>query len=153
MESEASDLKDRLAAEMKEALKGGQKIRLAALRLLAAAVKNREVELRREVSEEEFLEVVGRQVKQRRESIEAYERGGREELAAREREEKGVLETYLPAQLSEEEVAALVEGIVEETSATGPADVGKVMGALMARARGRVDGKRAQSLVLKRLRG
>jgi uncharacterized protein YqeY len=153
MESEASDLKDRLAAEMKEALKGGQKIRLAALRLLAAAVKNREVELRREVSEEEFLEVVGRQVKQRRESIEAYERGGREELAAREREEKGVLEAYLPAQLSEEEVAALVEGIVEETSATGPADVGKVMGALMARARGRVDGKRAQSLVLKRLRG
>jgi uncharacterized protein len=146
-------LKQRLATEMTEALRAGQKVRLSTLRLLAAAVKNREVELRRELTDDEFIEVVGRQVKQRRDSIEAYAGAGREDLAGREREERAILQAYLPEPLSEAEVDALVDEALAATRATGPGDMGKVMGALMARAKGRVDGKAAQAKVRGRLGG
>ena len=102
-------LKDRLAAEMKAAMKERAKVRLGALRLLATAVKNREVEVRHLLSDAEFQEVAGREVKRRREAIEAYEAAGRPDRAATEREEQAVLEAYLPAGLSEQEVAALIE--------------------------------------------
>lgn len=146
-------LKQRLATEMTEALRAGQKVRLSTLRLLAAAVKNREVELRRELTDDEFVEVVGRQVKQRRDSIEAYAGAGREDLADREREEQAVLQAYLPEPLSEAEVDALVDEAVAATGASGPGDIGKVMGALMAKAKGRVDGKTVQAKVRARLSG
>jgi uncharacterized protein len=146
-------LKQRLATEMTGALRAGQKVRLSTLRLLAAAVKNREVELRRELTDDEFIEVVGRQVKQRRDSIEAYAGAGREDLAGREREERAILQAYLPEPLSEAEVDALVDEALAATRATGPGDMGKVMGALMARAKGRVDGKAAQAKVRGRLGG
>lgn len=148
-----ADLKARLSGEMKEALKAGEKVRLSALRLLAAAVKNREVELRRETTEEEFVEVVAREVKRRKEAADAYEKAGRQDLLDREREEQAALETYLPAGLSEHEVAALVEEAIASTGATGPADLGKVMGHVMARAKGRVDGTRVNALVRSRLEG
>jgi uncharacterized protein len=109
VESPAPPLKERLAADIREAMKSGQKVRLSALRMLAAAVKNREVELRHELSDDEFLEVAARGVKQRNESIEAFEAGGREDLVAREREERDVLLAYLPPPLSDEEVVALVD--------------------------------------------
>jgi uncharacterized protein YqeY len=144
-------LKQRLATEMTDALRAGQKVRLSTLRLLAAAVKNREVELRRELSDDEFVEVVGRQVKQRRDSIEAYRGAGREDLADREREEEAILQAYLPEQLSEAEVDELVDEAVATTGASGPGDLGKVMGVLMARAKGRVDGKVVQAKVRARL--
>jgi uncharacterized protein YqeY len=144
-------LKQRLAGEMTDALRAGQKVRLSALRLLAAAVKNREVELRRELSDDEFVEVVGRQVKQRRDSIEAYRGAGREDLADREREEEAILLAYLPEQLSETEVDALIDEALVATGATGPGDLGKVMGVVMARAKGRVDGKVVQAKVRARL--
>ena len=146
-------LKQRLATEMTDALRRGEKVRLSTLRLLAAAVKNREVELRRELTDDEFVEVVGRQVKQRRDSIEAYAGAGRDDLADREREEQAVLQTYLPEPLSEAEVDALVDEAVAATEASGPGDVGKVMGVLMARAKGRVDGKAVQAKVRARLSG
>ncbi len=95
----------RLSQDLKDALRAGQKVRLGALRLLAASLKNREVELRRELSDEEFLEVVAREVKRRREATEAYEGAGRTELAEKEREEQAVLEAYLPLELGEEELA------------------------------------------------
>jgi uncharacterized protein len=146
-------LKQRLATEMTDALRAGQKVRLSTLRLLAAAVKNREVELRRDLSDDEFVEVVARQVKQRRDSIEAYTGAGREDLAGREREEEAILQAYLPEQLSEAEVDELVEETVAATGASGPGDLGKVMGLLMARAKGRVDGKVVQAKVRARLEG
>jgi uncharacterized protein YqeY len=146
-------LKQRLATEMTDALRRGEKVRLSTLRLLAAAVKNREVELRRELTDDEFVEVVGRQVKQRRDSIEAYAGAGRDDLADREGEEQAVLQTYLPEPLSEAEVDALVDEAVAATEASGPGDVGKVMGVLMARAKGRVDGKAVQAKVRARLSG
>ncbi len=149
--SEGSPLKARLAEEIRAAMKSRQALRLGALRLLAASVKNREVELRRPLSDEEFVEVATREVKRRREAIESYERAGRSDRAAQEREEQEVLETYLPAGLSEDEVEALISEAVTATGAESPGDMGKVMGFVMNRAKGRVDGKVVQEKVRSRL--
>jgi uncharacterized protein YqeY len=146
-----SGLKERLASEMRDALKAGQKVRLAALRMLSASVKNREVELRHEVSEEEFREVAAREVRRRVEALDAYQSAGREDLAAREREERDVLLAYLPEQLSGVEVDALIEEAIASTGASSPGDMGKVMGFVMGRARGRVDGSAVQARVRERL--
>jgi uncharacterized protein YqeY len=131
---------DRISEDLRAAMKAGEKARLAALRMLATSIRNREVEVGHELSEEEFLEVVAREVKRRKEAAEAYEGAGRTELADREREEEEALEGYLPEALSEEEVDALVEEAVVATGASGPGDMGKVMGHVMGKARGRVDG-------------
>jgi uncharacterized protein YqeY len=144
-------LKERLAGEMREAMKARQAVRLSALRLLSASVKNREVELRHSLSDEEFVEVAIREVKRRKEAIEAYESAGRDDRAEREREEQRVLEAYLPAALSDDEVNALIEEAVAGTGAAGPGDMGKVMGQVMAKARGRVDGRAVQEKVRTRL--
>ena len=126
-------------------------VRLGALRLLTAAVKNREVELRHELSDEEFGEVATREVKRRREAIEAYQSAGREDRVATEREEQRVLESYLPAALSDEELRALIDEAVAATGANAPGDMGKVMGYVMGKAKGRVDGKAVQAQVRERL--
>jgi uncharacterized protein YqeY len=144
-------LKERLAAEMREAMKARQAVRLSALRLLSASVKNREVELRHPLSDEEFVEVAIREVKRRREAIDAYESAGREDRAEVEREEQRVLEAYLPPALSDQEVDAIIEEAVAAVGAAGPGDLGKVMGQVMAKARGRVDGKAVQEKVRARL--
>jgi hypothetical protein len=146
-----AEFKDRLAEEMKEALKSGDKIRLGALRLLHASVKNREVELRREVDDEEFLEVVAHEVKRRKEAAEAYERADRRDLLERELREQTVLEAYLPEQLSSEDVVSLIDQAVRATGASGPGDLGKVMGYVMGKAKGRVDGGTVNRLVRERL--
>jgi uncharacterized protein YqeY len=145
------ELKGRLAEEMKDALKSGDRVRLGALRLLHASVKNREVELRREVEDEEFLEVVAGEVKRRKEAAEAYERGDRRDLLERELREQEVLEGYLPPQLSDEEVAGLIDDAVRATGASGPGDLGKIMGYVMSKAKGRVDGGAVNRLVRERL--
>jgi uncharacterized protein YqeY len=144
-------LKQRLAAEIRAALKGGEKVRLSALRLLSASVKNREVELRREVSDDEFREVATREVKRRKEAAEAFDAAGRPDRAALEREEQVAIEAYLPAGLSEEEVDELVREAISATGAAGPGDLGKVIGFVMGRARGRADGKLVQAKVRERL--
>jgi uncharacterized protein YqeY len=146
-----AETKDRLQREMREALKAGERVRLGALRMLLASVKNREVELRHELSDEEFVEVASREVKRRKEAAEAFEGGGRQELADKEREEQAVLEAYLPAQLSDDEVRELVDEAVDATGASGPGDLGKVMGHVMGKAKGRVDGGTANRLVRARL--
>ena len=147
------DVADRLSTEIKTSLKAGDRTRLATMRLLAAAVKNREVELGHDLSEEEFLEVVGREVKRRREAAEAYERGGRPELVEKERAEQSVLDAYLPEQLSEEEVRDAIEEAITATGASGPNEVGKVMGWIMGRHKGRVDGGQVNRLARERLAG
>jgi uncharacterized protein YqeY len=147
----AMTLKDRLAAEMREAMKGRQKVRLGALRLLTASVKNREVELGHELSDDEFVEVAGREVKRRKEAIAAYEAAGRQDRVAQEQEEQRVLEAYLPAGLTDDEVGALIEEAISATGATAPGDLGRVMGHVMASARGRADGTVVRRLVERRL--
>jgi uncharacterized protein len=148
-----SPLKTRIAEEMKQALKAGERVRLGTLRMLSAAVKNREVELRRELTDDEVVEVAVRESKQRTESVDAYERAGREDLAAKEREERHVLAAYVPEGLSEEEVAALVDEAIAATGASAMGDMGKVMGFVMGRAKGRVDGAAVQAQVRARLGG
>ena len=148
-----ADGKARLSEELKDALRAGDKVRLGALRMLSASVKNREVEVRRELSEEEFVEVVAREVKRRKEAAEAFDAGGRSELADKERAEEAALEGYLPAQLGPEEVEALVAEAIEATGASGPADLGKVMGYVMGKAKGRVDGGEVNRLARTRLEG
>ena len=147
----SSGLKERLAAEMREAMKNRERVRLSTLRLLATAVKNREVELLHELDDDEFREVVVREVKRRREAIEAYERANRPDRAGVETEERAVLEAYLPAALGEAEVDALIEEALTATGAAGPSDLGRVMGFVMGRARGRVDGRLVQQRVRARL--
>jgi uncharacterized protein YqeY len=144
-------LKDRLSEETTAALRAGEKIRLSTLRLLSAAVKNREVELRHPLDDDEFVEVATREAKRRREAIEAYENAGREDRAATEREELGVLEEYLPAGLTDQEVDALIDEAIARTGAAGPGDMGKVMSSVMAEAKGRADGRAVQARVKSRL--
>jgi uncharacterized protein len=145
--------KDRLQSEIHAALKAGQKIRLGALRLLSASVKNREVELGHEVSAEEFVEVAGREAKRRKEAIEAFEGAGREDRAAQEREELAVLEAYLPEALSADELTRIIDDAIASTGATAPSDMGAVMKEVMARAKGRADGKAVSEAVRSRLSG
>ena len=146
-------LKTRIAEESKQALKGGEKVRLGTLRMLSASIKNREVELRRELTDDEVVEVAIKESKRRTEAVLAYEQAGREDLAAKEREERDVLADYVPAGLSDEETAALVDEAIAATGATAMSDMGKVMGFVMGRAKGRVDGAQVQALVRARLGG
>jgi uncharacterized protein YqeY len=142
-----ASLKERLSIEMRQALKSGDRVRLGALRLLAASVKNREVEVRHELSDEEFVDVATREVKRRQEAINAYERAGRADRAQTERQEMEALREYVPAGLSDEEVDTLIAAAVAETGAASPADLGRVMGLVMSRAKGRVDGRAVQAKV------
>lgn len=144
-------LKDRLVAELKDAMKARDRVRLATLRLLSAAVKNREVEVRHELSDEELQEVAATEVKRRKEAAQAYAEGGAGDRADAERAEQQILETFLPEQLSDEEVAALLDEAVAATGASGPGDVGKVMGYVMGKAKGRVDGGAVNRMVRDRL--
>lgn len=146
-------LKSRLEEEMRGALKAGEKVRLAALRLMAASVKNREVEVGHELSDEELVEVAAREVKRRKEAADAYEKAGRTDLLEREREEQAVLEAYLPAALSDDELDALIDEAVAATGASSPAEFGKVMGYVMGKAQGRVDGAVVNARVKARLGG
>jgi uncharacterized protein YqeY len=150
--AEAS-LKTRLGQEMKDALRAGDKVRLGALRMLSAGITNREKELRHELSDDEVREVAAREVKRRIESIEAFEKGGRADLVDRETAERHVLAAYAPTMLSDAEVDVLVDEAIAQTGAASMKEMGKVMGAVMARAKGRVDGASVQAKVRDRLGG
>ena len=146
-------LRTRLDEEIKGALRAGEKVRLGALRLLVAAITVREKELRHLLSDEEIREVAVREAKKRNEAIEAYASAGREELAAKERQEREALGPYLPEQLSDAEVDAIVDEAIAATGATTMKEMGVVMGAVMANAKGKVDGSAVQRKVRARLGG
>lgn len=138
------ELKSRIAEELKAAMKEKAAERLSTLRLLNAAIKDREIALRGEDSgavlgEAEVLAILSKMVKQRQESARAYEEGGRLELAEKERAEISVIEEFLPRQLSDEEIAAAVDGAISETGASSIRDMGRVIGALKAKHAGRMD--------------
>jgi len=133
------------------AYKAKEDVRVAVLRMLKTAAKNRQVELRRELTDEEMLAVIARQVKQRQESIDMFRTAGRTEQADQEQAEMVILQTYLPTQLSAEETAAAVDAAVAEAGASGMKDMGRVMQALKQRCQGRIDGKLASELVKARL--
>lgn len=147
----AGSLKDQLHEEMTQALKAGERTRLGALRMLAAAITNKEKDVLHDLSDDEVREVAGKEVKKRSESIEAFEGAGRQELADKERAEREVLAAYAPTQLSEEEVDAIVDEAIASTGATSVKELGKVMGAVMAKAKGKADGTIVQQKVRARL--
>ncbi len=146
-------LKERLAAEMKDALRAGEKVRLGALRMLSAAVTNKEKELRHDLTDDEVRVVASKEMKKRAESIEAFESAGRQELVAKERAEREAIASYAPEQLSEDEVDALVEEAFTATGATSEKEIGAVMSLVMGKAKGRADGKVVQEKVRVRMRG
>jgi hypothetical protein len=147
----AQTLKEQLRSEITEALRAGDKVRLSALRMLSAAVTNREKELRHELNDEELRDVAAKEVKQRTESIEAFDGAGRTELADKERVEREAIEPYAPARMDEAQVDALIDEAFAATGASGPQDLGSVMGFVMGRAKGQVDGAVVQRKVRERL--
>jgi len=146
-------LKTRITDDMKAAMRAKEAARLSAIRLLLAAIKQKEVDERRELDDGQVLATVERLLKQRRESIAQYEKAGREELAAAERFEAEVLAAYLPAQLSDAEMDAAVETAIAESGAAGPKDMGRVMGVLKGRLAGRADMAAVSARVKARLAG
>jgi hypothetical protein len=142
-------LRQRLSDDMKAALKAGDKERLGVVRLMLAAVKSADIEpgTKGEIDDAGIIAVLGRMVKQRRDSIEQYTKGGRPELAAKEAAEIAVIESYLPKQMSESEARAAIAAVIKETGAAGPKDMGRVMGALKTRHAGQMDMGRASGLV------
>ncbi len=132
-------LKDRINEDMKTAMRARESERLSAIRLLLAAIKQKEVDERIEVDDAQVVAIVDKMLKQRRDSITQFEAAGRQELAARERFESEVLSAYMPQQADEAEVAAEIDAAVAATGAAGPQDMGKVMGVLKAQLAGRTD--------------
>ncbi|HUG98034.1 MAG TPA: GatB/YqeY domain-containing protein [Gammaproteobacteria bacterium] len=132
-------VKSRLKDDMKQAMRSGDKARLGVIRMALAAIQQREVDERIELDEAALLGVIEKMIKQRRESVEQYRAGKREDLASKEAAEIEVLSGYLPEPLGEDELAAMIEAAIEETGAASMKDMGRVMAQLRARAQGRAD--------------
>lgn len=148
-------LADQLQADLTAAMKARDADATATLRMVIAAVKNARVEAGRggEVSDSETVELLEREAKRRRESIEAYRAAGRDELADKEERELAIITRYLPAQLGADELAAIVDEAIAETGASDPGDLGQVMSVVMPKVRGRADGKQVNAMVRERLAG
>jgi uncharacterized protein len=144
-------LKTQVHDQMTAALRAGDKVRLGALRMLAASITNREKEVLHELDDDEVREVAGKEVKRHSESIEAFDAAGRTELADKERAEREVLQPFAPEQLSDAEIDALIDLAISTTGASSMGDTGKVMGAVMATAKGKADGSVVQAKVRERL--
>jgi uncharacterized protein YqeY len=146
-------LKDRLQSDMMAAMRARDAERRDALRYLLSGVKTQEIDKRAPLTEAEEIAWLRSTAKQRRDSIEMFRQGGRDDLAQREESQLAVLEEYLPQQMSEEELAAFVRAGIDELGASSPKDMGKVMGLLNPRSEGRVDGKRLSTAVREALAG
>lgn len=147
----AFPLFDKINADLVTAMKAKNEAATSALRMLKSALKYKEVDLKRELKDEEVVDVLAKQAKQRKESIEGFEKGGRAEMAAKEKAELALIEQYLPASLGDEELAKLIEETIKSTGAAGPKDMGKVMGALTPKIKGRADMGRVSSSVKAKL--
>jgi uncharacterized protein YqeY len=141
------NLAERLNEDMKQALRDGNKFRLSTIRMVRAAIKNQEIELRRPLEDSDTLNILSRELKQRRDSLQDFERGGREDLVNNVNAEIEIITEYLPKQLTEEEVKAIVVQTMQETGASSKADLGKLMGALMPKVKGIADGKLVNAIV------
>lgn len=146
-------LKDQLTNDMKEAMKAKQSERLSTIRQLRSAIKNKEIDLKKELDDDAVISVIGTLVKQRREAAQMYRDNDRLELAEKEEAELLVLQDYLPAQLGEAELREIVTAVVAEVGASSPKDIGKVMPQVMARTKGAADGKLVNQLVREQLSG
>jgi len=142
-----ANLKEKLEADLRKAMKDRDNVKRSTLRLLLAAIKNAEIAKRGSLDNPDILGVVAREVKQRNESIEAFKQGDRQDLVAREEAEMAILKEYLPRQLSREEVIVEARQVIEEVGAQGPRDKGKVMSRIMAQLKGKADGREINEIV------
>ena len=140
-------IKDTLTNDMKEAMKAKEKDRLAVIRMVRGAIKQIEIDSKKELDDEAVIGVISKDVKMRKDSVEEFKKGGREDLVAKTEAEIAVLMPYLPQQLSEDEIRSLVQAAVEQVGASSPKDMGKVMGVLMPKVKGRADGKLVNTIV------
>jgi uncharacterized protein YqeY len=147
------NLKEQIQKEMTDAFKAGDTLKRSTLSLLLAAIKNKEIEKGKdtELSNEDIIEIMGTEVKKRKEAAKQYEDGGRPELAQKEKDEIGVLEKYLPEQMSEEEVAAEASKVIEEMGAEGMSQMGQVMNEVMKKLKGKADGSLVNRIVKEKL--
>lgn len=146
-----SDLSKKIERDFLQAYKAKDTQKVAVLRMLKAAIKNKQVELGREPDDAEVLGILTSQLKQRQESFEQYKSAGREDLAEQELKETGIIEEYLPPPMSDEELGRIVEEAVRETGAEGMKDMGRVMQKIMPECKGRVDGKKVSEAVRAKL--
>lgn len=141
------DLKQRLGEDLKTGLRSGDKLKVSVIRLLAALIKNREVEKRGPLTDAEVIQAITSSCKQRQEAIEQFRQGGRQDLVDKESAELGILQSYLPPPLTPEELQAMILEAMCEVQAASPKQMGKVMAVLMPRVTGRADGKVVSTLV------
>ena len=146
-------LAEKLLDDMKVAMKARDELKVSTLRLARSAIKNAEIDRGRSLTDEEILETLARESKRRREAIEGYEKAGRSELVEKEQTELAILSRYLPQQLDEAEIEKIAREVAAELGAVGMSDKGRMMGAVMPRARGRADGKVVNRIVDRVLQG
>jgi len=146
------DVKEKLNEDLKAAMKAGDALKTSTVRMLKAAINNAEMAKKVSFTDEEVFRVIAASIKQRRDSIEQYKKGNRPELAAQEEAELVILQSYLPAQMSEEELRALVARVIAETGAGAVKDMGKVMGKLMPLLKGRAENSLVSSIVRENLK-
>lgn len=144
-------LQEQISADMVTALKAGEADKVAVLRLLITAMKNEQIKVGGELTDEQAMKVLASQAKQRKDSITAYEAAGRQDLVDQESSELPFIESYLPAQMSDEDLEELVQEAIDQVGATSLADMGKVMGAAMSKVKGQADGGRVSATVKKLL--
>jgi len=147
LDSQEMALKDSIREALKGALKQQQRVELATLRLLLSEIKNAEIAQQKPADDNKVLDVITKEVKRRRESIEAFKKGNRSDLVAQEEAELAVLMSYLPEQMSRAEIMAAARQVVDAVGAKGPSDKGKVMSQLMPQLKGKADGKEASEIV------
>jgi len=140
-------LKQKLMDDLKQAIRGGDKVRRSAIRLLMADIKNAEIARQADLEDVDILSIIAKGVRQHKESIEAFKQGNRNDLVAQEEAEMAVLQEYLPKQMTREEIIAEARRIIDEVGAQGPSDKGKVMPRLIAQLKGRADGREINAVV------
>ena len=146
MEQKAS-LRQQVGDDLKQAMKSGDEVKRSTIRLLMAAIKNAEIARRAALEGTDILGIIAKEARQRKESIEAFKQGNREDLVAREEVELAILEGYLPQQVTREEIVEAARRIIEEVGAQGPGDKGKVMPGIIAQLKGRADGREINEVV------
>jgi len=140
-------LQEKLNTDLKAAMRARDELRMLVLRSLLSSMNYAEIARQKKLDDGGVIEVIGKEIKQRRESIEAYEKGNRKDLADKEKAEMAVLQDYMPAQMSGEEITAIVEKVIAEVGARGPGDKGKVMQKLMPQVKGKADGSEVNNIV------
>ncbi len=144
-------LEERVADEMKQAMKTGDKLRLSTIRMIRSALKNKEIELRRKLEDEDVVKAIQVMMRKGEESVEQFQAGGRLDLVEKEKKEMEVLKSFLPQLLSQEEILKIIDQSIEETQASSPKDIGKVMKSVLAKIGGKADGRLVNQLVKEKL--